>query len=279
LDSDGKCGVGALSKMDPLLGKLVNNGGPTVTHALLTGSPAIDAADTAMCPSTDQRGWPRPDLEATACDVGAFEFQVPAHFYKNHVGLAEESGGPGAEGTDIMAWGKLVLATKTAGVITCQNEWGGDVYNPVGGGAGEARVDSYTAYDCTNESCEVGLKSKQEIVTEGLAKFGEWESKLFEPEPGIIRLKIGNPELSSPTQMKFEIACPSTGLGEIKIKAAGELRPKIKNGTLIGSAPTKVEFGIGSGELTLAGLLEGKVEGSLKLMGYETGEIISEKKP
>jgi hypothetical protein len=77
LDSDGRCGVGALSKLNPLLGKLVNNGGPTPTHALQEGSPAIDAADTAMCPATDQRGVPRPDLPGTACDVGAYEFQVP----------------------------------------------------------------------------------------------------------------------------------------------------------------------------------------------------------
>src|SRR5262249_39910234 len=77
LDSDGKCGVGALSKLNPLLGKLVNNGGPTPTHALQEGSPAIDAADTAMCPTTDQRGVPRPDILGTACDVGAYEFQVP----------------------------------------------------------------------------------------------------------------------------------------------------------------------------------------------------------
>ena len=49
---------------------LADNGGPTLTHALLAGSPAIDAADTAVCPATDQRGVARD----AACDVGAFEF-------------------------------------------------------------------------------------------------------------------------------------------------------------------------------------------------------------
>ena len=53
-----------------MLGPLADNGGPTLTHALLAGSPAIDAADTAVCPATDQRGVARD----AACDVGAFEF-------------------------------------------------------------------------------------------------------------------------------------------------------------------------------------------------------------
>ena len=48
---------------------LANNGGPTETHALLAGSPAIDMANTAACPATDQRGVARD----AACDVGAYE--------------------------------------------------------------------------------------------------------------------------------------------------------------------------------------------------------------
>jgi hypothetical protein len=92
LDSDGRCGVGALSKLNPLLGKLVNNGGPTPTHALQEGSPAIDAADPAMCPATDQRGVPRPDIPGTACDVGAYEFQAPHEetTQKSYVAVGDE---------------------------------------------------------------------------------------------------------------------------------------------------------------------------------------------
>ena len=57
--SDGVNGnqVGSRSTpLDPRLGPLANNGGPTRTHALLLGSPAIDAASTPDCPPTDQRG-------------------------------------------------------------------------------------------------------------------------------------------------------------------------------------------------------------------------------
>lgn len=60
---------------DPKLGPLANNGGLTQTHALLPGSPAIDAGGTSAngCPATDQRGIARP--QGTACDIGAFEAQ------------------------------------------------------------------------------------------------------------------------------------------------------------------------------------------------------------
>ena len=54
-----------------LLGPLGDNGGPTPTHALLAGSPAIDTADAALCPATDQRGVARP--QGPVCDAGAVE--------------------------------------------------------------------------------------------------------------------------------------------------------------------------------------------------------------
>jgi hypothetical protein len=61
------------SPIDPRLGPLVDNGGPTRTHALLLGSPAIDAASTPDCPTTDQRGVLRP--QGAACDIGSYERQ------------------------------------------------------------------------------------------------------------------------------------------------------------------------------------------------------------
>jgi hypothetical protein len=57
---------------DPKLGPLADNGGPTLTMALLPGSPAIDAGNTSLAPDTDQRGFPRP--AGLAADIGAFEY-------------------------------------------------------------------------------------------------------------------------------------------------------------------------------------------------------------
>ncbi len=49
---------------------LADNGGTTLTHALLTGSAAINAGSGERCPIADQRGFAR----VGACDIGAFEF-------------------------------------------------------------------------------------------------------------------------------------------------------------------------------------------------------------
>ncbi|MHB8522454.1 MAG: choice-of-anchor Q domain-containing protein [Limisphaerales bacterium] len=67
-------GPGSRAVINPLLGRFANNGGPTMTMALLPGSPAIDAGDNAACPLTDQRGIPRPLPPGGVCDIGAYEF-------------------------------------------------------------------------------------------------------------------------------------------------------------------------------------------------------------
>ncbi len=68
-----------VSPIDPKLGPLADNGGPSETHALLTGSPAIDAIPEGGtgyngAPPTDQRGVSRPQM--AACDIGAYEAQL-----------------------------------------------------------------------------------------------------------------------------------------------------------------------------------------------------------
>ncbi len=68
------CG-GFTVQTDPLLGALADNGGSTETHALLVGSPAIDAGNS--CTTNDQRGMSRAvdgDGDSVAdCDIGAYE--------------------------------------------------------------------------------------------------------------------------------------------------------------------------------------------------------------
>ncbi|MFN2638209.1 MAG: choice-of-anchor Q domain-containing protein, partial [Gemmatimonadaceae bacterium] len=69
------------SPINPLLGPLQDNGGPTFTQALLTGSPAIDKGN-ASGSTTDQRGFTRPvgnppspnPNGGDGSDIGAFEF-------------------------------------------------------------------------------------------------------------------------------------------------------------------------------------------------------------
>jgi fibronectin-binding autotransporter adhesin len=66
---------GITSGVSPGLAPLADNGGPTPTHALLPGSPALDRGDGGCAP-VDQRGVPRP--QDARCDLGAFEQRTRA---------------------------------------------------------------------------------------------------------------------------------------------------------------------------------------------------------
>ena len=66
-------GTGNVIDVDAKLGALQDNGGPTQTHALLYGSPALNAGNDAAAPATDQRGLSRP---VGVSDIGAFEVQA-----------------------------------------------------------------------------------------------------------------------------------------------------------------------------------------------------------
>lgn len=60
---------------DPVLGPLANNGGKTLTHALLAGSPAINTGSNPNALSFDQRGSPFARTVGAQTDIGAFEVQ------------------------------------------------------------------------------------------------------------------------------------------------------------------------------------------------------------
>jgi hypothetical protein len=64
-----------LVNVNPDLGPLQNNGGPTQIMALLSGSPAINAGDNTNAPASDQRGPGFPRVFGGAIDIGAFEAQ------------------------------------------------------------------------------------------------------------------------------------------------------------------------------------------------------------
>jgi beta-glucanase (GH16 family) len=73
LVQDGSCSPASSDQVvgDAKIGPLADNGGPSLTHALLLGSPALDAGDDTTCPATDQRGTPRP--QGAHCDIGSYE--------------------------------------------------------------------------------------------------------------------------------------------------------------------------------------------------------------
>ncbi len=75
LDSDNSCKLTDTTDKtvsDPSLGELADNGGFTKTHALLSGSPAIDAIASDRCSATDQRYYYR-NADNSGCDIGSYE--------------------------------------------------------------------------------------------------------------------------------------------------------------------------------------------------------------
>jgi uncharacterized repeat protein (TIGR01451 family) len=122
--SDTSCGFGEssdLTNTDPLLGPLGNYGGTTLTHALLPGSPAINAADNTACAAdpinnVDQRGVLRP--QGAFCDIGAVEETSSLAIAKSSVNQGGESVQPGERITYTISVTNTSSLTATGGVIS-----------------------------------------------------------------------------------------------------------------------------------------------------------------
>jgi hypothetical protein len=79
---------GTLVGVNPLLGPLANNGGPTLTHALLPGSPAIDSGSNSQGLSFDQRGFGFARVIGAAADIGAYELDCSATLVNGNLFVA-----------------------------------------------------------------------------------------------------------------------------------------------------------------------------------------------
>lgn len=105
---------------DPMLGPLQDNGGPTLTHELLSGSPAIDAGDPnfAPPPNYDQRGIGFARVFNGRVDIGAFEVQPLTPAYAGQVQPPIN-----ADGTSAFSATRGVVPVKfnltQGGVATC----------------------------------------------------------------------------------------------------------------------------------------------------------------
>jgi len=93
--------TGSIYGADPLLGPLQHNGGPTWTHALLPGSPALDQGTPGGL-TTDQRGVTRtydvPDIAnapgGDGSDIGAYEWTPPHSAFRITPGGSPTAGSP-----------------------------------------------------------------------------------------------------------------------------------------------------------------------------------------
>jgi hypothetical protein len=117
--------IGDQINTDPLLGPLQDNGGPTFTHALLTGSPAIDAGDPNFNPNSfnppmvyDQRGTGFNRVVNGRVDIGAFEVQAVPSSYAGQVQQPIN-----ADGSSVFSVRRGVVPVKftltQGGIATC----------------------------------------------------------------------------------------------------------------------------------------------------------------
>jgi hypothetical protein len=80
IDDDGSCAFGEADDLmaDPMIESLADNGGSTLSHTLMSTSPAMDSADNGSAPTEDQRGITRPfdgDQDGTSVsDRGSVEY-------------------------------------------------------------------------------------------------------------------------------------------------------------------------------------------------------------
>jgi hypothetical protein len=165
------------SPIDPLLGPLQNNGGPTFTHALLQGSPAIDQGESSGS-TTDQRGFARPvDFQAIAneaggdgADIGALE-AVPGTLANISTRLRVQTG------DNAMIGGFIITGTEPKTVLVR----GIGPSLPVSGALADPVIEVHGPSGellGTNDNWNDAL-TRQEITDSGLAPTNNLESALW----------------------------------------------------------------------------------------------------
>ena len=143
---------------DPLLSPLQDNGGSTLTYALLPGSPAINAGNSTDAPTTDQRGLVRDSRP----DIGAYEFEVAATNSPSPTLKDTLTGGADNDRLN-GRWGDDVLIGNAGNDILV----GGLGDDTLTGGDGADRfvrwysrtgIDTITDFDVTEDSLYVSAK-------------------------------------------------------------------------------------------------------------------------
>ena len=130
--ANGFTATGDQTGVSALLSALGNHGGPTLTHELEIGSPAIDTGNSAL--TVDQRGLPRP--YGAASDIGAYELQPESYtFWASYnfpsgtpaasTGYAADPNGDGIPNGIAQFFGLNPLAPDSAGSVL-QSEIQGD---------------------------------------------------------------------------------------------------------------------------------------------------------
>jgi hypothetical protein len=159
-----------LLNINPKLGPLQDNGGPTQTIALLPGSPAIDAGDLTDS-EWDQRGPGYPRLVNGATDIGAYEVQN-----------GQGTGSP-ARAHRFPEATLMVLRTATSQASAPTPAAGGPITPTVPSRPVVAAVDRFFASRCQETGVFLS-RSRQHIA----ATAGWWALDFFPADGGVVLL-------------------------------------------------------------------------------------------
>jgi hypothetical protein len=172
-------------------------------------------------------------------------------------------------------WGTLKLQTVKGGTASyeCRDAEGGQIENPVGGGAGVGKTELFSAYQCAFSACP----GFPRVLAEALP----WSGVLVEPAAGEIRAEVTGIKEDYQcwvTKAAFEKAARGEAeLPNAKNVYVGTQRPKPETGTSA-MHPSFLEFGSAAGRLEQEGsenTIQAETESKLKTLGYKEQELIS----
>lgn len=224
VSNDGTCGltgVGDLTQ-DPFLGPLQDNGGLTFTHALLSGSPAIDRVPFGDCPLViDQRGQLRPS--GAACDSGAFESTTP--IVTSLTPYSAEEGGVGFTMTiqgnnflnsSVVQWNGVALPTTFVSATTLEAAIAASDIASSGGGVATSLVSVLN-------SVAGGVESNVIPFTIVSAAVGVVESSTS--EPGETSSATVAPGVSGGSGVSATATNNTAGSEPVTVTTAGYTEP------------------------------------------------------
>ncbi|HWM23709.1 MAG TPA: choice-of-anchor Q domain-containing protein [Chthoniobacterales bacterium] len=266
------------SPIDPRLGPLRNNGGPTFTHVLLQGSPAIDQGESSGT-TTDQRGARRPvDFPAIAnepggdgADIGAFE-SAPATLANISTRLRVGTG------DNVMIGGFIITGTEPKTVVVR----GLGPSLPLSGALADPVIEVHGPSGevlGTNDNWNDAL-TRQQITDSGLAPVNDLESALWGTiNPGAYTVVVRGTNNTTGIAL-FEVydldQTADSKLGNISTRGFVDTGDNVMIGgvILVGSAPARVLFRAIGPSLTNVGVPNALGDPILELYDANGGVIV-----